>query len=132
MYAGDVPSAPLSAADNAAAGLCCGSVMPHIPTLTEWEPQFGSFLRWLAQNAAAPPVANVPQTCDFAIRVTTTTPQGFAFLPVGADYARTHGYTIRCAFKNYRCPMHSLYFQPCGGMRNLNSWVHELRLELDF
>ncbi|KZV99258.1 hypothetical protein EXIGLDRAFT_762787 [Exidia glandulosa HHB12029] len=119
--------APAPPAVNPAAGLCCGSVQPHVPVQTHWEPQFASFLQWLAHNAAAPTIATVPQGYDFVVRLTTTinfgrscgtmeymgmqTPHGYTFLHVGPEYGRTHGYTDRCAFKNYKCMAHSLYFQ---------------------
>ena len=39
------------------------------------------------------------------------TDQGFTFLHVPTEYARSHGYIERSAFKNYRCQAHGLYFQ---------------------
>lgn len=37
--------------------------------------------------------------------------QGFSFVHVVPDYAVNHGFTERCAFKNYRCQSHGIYFQ---------------------
>ncbi|KZV91796.1 hypothetical protein EXIGLDRAFT_749954, partial [Exidia glandulosa HHB12029] len=108
--------------------LCCGSVQPHVPMQTHYEAEFENFLAWLLHNSknSASPVV-VPETCMSVFRLTTTInfgrpcgsleyahisgPQRRSFIHVRGDYARENHFTTRVAFKNYKCSLHSLYFQ---------------------
>ncbi|KAH7101346.1 hypothetical protein BKA62DRAFT_703499 [Auriculariales sp. MPI-PUGE-AT-0066] len=115
QYAVPPATAIAVTAPNVAA-LCCSSAQPHLPVITRWEAQIDAFLAWLAHNgrngAPSPPAGFV----EYLVRLQTTISYGracgeqfFAASRVNPEHAQH--YTLRCAYKNYTCPKHNLYFQ---------------------
>ncbi|KZV87047.1 hypothetical protein EXIGLDRAFT_774029 [Exidia glandulosa HHB12029] len=124
-----IPAPP--PAPNPAASLCCSSVLPHRSIRTHWELLFTAFLAWLTHNGKNTTPAATAPGCEIIIRLTTTinygrscgvmeyaafrAPEGqpslYTFVRVTAGHGQRTGFTDQCAFKNWSCQLHGLYYR---------------------
>ncbi|KZV91054.1 hypothetical protein EXIGLDRAFT_770221 [Exidia glandulosa HHB12029] len=122
-------NALLSFANGDCSSLCCNSVQPHNACRTPWEPEIAAFLSWLMHNGGtkSEPFTDLMQ-CSFCIRITTKIDWGrvcgvveYGFFPGGGSDGNNFklvlassriesGLTYLCAFKNFKCEQHRLYF----------------------